>query len=184
MTDKQIIIDGIDVSGCEYYFDGKCRCMDASIMQDFYLCPQCNNNPNCYYKNWERKEQECEKLKEGYSELTDIVSPYMDDFTGYNEELGGFDIVLCVKELMEQLDQLKAENKELKDLNTRLDNQRETYWKGYQKLEQTLTEIKALAIVLKNICPEFIKDGNDSMKAINEILQKTSECEDINDTAN
>ena len=33
--------------------------------------------------------QECERLKQGYAELTEIVSPYMDDFTGYNEELGG-----------------------------------------------------------------------------------------------
>ena len=57
MTDKQIIIDGGDVSGCEYYFDEKCRCMDASIMQDFYSCPQCNSNPNCYYKQLKRDEQ-------------------------------------------------------------------------------------------------------------------------------
>lgn len=64
MENKEIYIDGVDVSGCEYYFDGKCRCMDASIMQDFYLCPQCNNNPNCYYKNWKRKEQKLEKIKQ------------------------------------------------------------------------------------------------------------------------
>ena len=62
--EKSIIIDDIDVSGCEYYFDEKCRCMDASIMQDFYLCTQCNSNPNCHYKLYKRKEQECEELKE------------------------------------------------------------------------------------------------------------------------
>lgn len=64
MENKQIIIDNIDVSGCEYYFDEKCRCMDASIMQDFYSCPQCNSNPNCHYKNWQRKEQENKALRE------------------------------------------------------------------------------------------------------------------------
>ena len=57
-----MIIDGVDVSECEFYFDEKCRCMDASIMQDFYSCPQCNSNPNCYYKQLQRKEQECERL--------------------------------------------------------------------------------------------------------------------------
>ena len=57
-------------------------------------------------------KHECEELKKGYAELTDIVAPYIDDFTGYNEELGGFDIVLCVKQLMEQLDQLKRKEQE------------------------------------------------------------------------
>ena len=53
-------------------------------------------------------------MSKGYAELTEIVSPYIDDFTGYNEKFGGFDIVLCVKELLQQLDQLKAENDEFK----------------------------------------------------------------------
>ena len=44
-----------------------------------------------------------EKMSKGYAELTELVKPYIDDFTGYNEELGGFDIVLCVKELLGKL---------------------------------------------------------------------------------
>ena len=56
-----------------------------------------------------------EKMSKGYAELTEIVSPYIDDFTGYNEKLGGFDIVLCVKELLQQLDKLKADNEQLKE---------------------------------------------------------------------
>ena len=100
MTDKQIIIDGVDVKDCKRRIgkDSFCR---------YYKRPCAENNYNCIWKKYLRKEQECEELKKGYSELTDIVSPYMDDFTGYNEELGGFDIVLCVKELMGQL---KVEN--------------------------------------------------------------------------
>lgn len=68
MTDKQII-DGVDVSECEYYFDKKCRCMDASIMQDFYLCPQCNSNPNCYYKQYKRSEAQCEGMFVTHTDL-------------------------------------------------------------------------------------------------------------------
>ena len=49
------------------------------------------------------KTAEYEKMAKGYEELTEIVSPYMDDFTGYNELGGGFDIVLCVKELLQRL---------------------------------------------------------------------------------
>ena len=181
MTDKQIIIDGVDVRKCVN------RRWDNS--QKIHLCYDsdtpltswgwCENNPNCYYKQLKRKEQECEELKEGYSELTDIVSPYMDDFTGYNEELGGFDIVLCVKELMEQLDQLKSENKHINDLlNQAL--------KDYEKAIETLTEIKEIAERDKEICIKC--NGNKEIDCVecieggrallaNDILQKISECE-------
>jgi chromosome segregation ATPase len=71
-----------------------------------------------------------------------------------------------------ELFNLKADNDELKDLNTRLDNQRETYWKGYQKLKQTLTEIKKII--------HFNKTNRLSGGAcisIEQILQKISEVE-------
>ena len=62
MTDKQIIIDGVDVSGC------KCFYINASHPElqeciNPYCKDLCKNNPNCYYKQLKRKEQECEELK-------------------------------------------------------------------------------------------------------------------------
>ena len=57
MTDKRIIIDGIDVSGCVYYADGKCT--NSHMIQS-----NCKNVAVCYYKEYKRKEQECEELKE------------------------------------------------------------------------------------------------------------------------
>ena len=63
----------------------------------------------------DKLKKENEKMSKGYAELTEIVSPYIDDFTGYNEKLDGFDIVLCVKELLQQLDKLKADNEQLKE---------------------------------------------------------------------
>ena len=66
MTDKQIIIDGVDVSGCEYCLKmTKYRC---TIQRDIYKY-LCKENPNCYYKQFKRKEQECEELKEKVKEL-------------------------------------------------------------------------------------------------------------------
>ena len=54
---NNIIIDGVDVSGCEYYDKNKpsltCTCEE-------YSCSECYN---CYYKQLKRKEQECEELK-------------------------------------------------------------------------------------------------------------------------
>lgn len=70
MTDKQIIIDGIDVSGCVQFIQEEKDCCD--------LGGSCKGWINCYYKQLKRaenqivelnksiqaKEQECEELKE------------------------------------------------------------------------------------------------------------------------
>ena len=61
MTDKQIIIDDVDISGCEYCLKmTKYRC---TIQRDVYKC-LCEENPNCHYKQLKRKEQECKNLEE------------------------------------------------------------------------------------------------------------------------
>ena len=125
MTDKQIIIDGVDVSGCEFVFVGKdkkakisCWCNKLNFI--------CKDNPNCYYK---------------------------------------------------QLDQLKAENEELKKQLTILDDETivveitENQFEEYQKLKQTLTEIKEIAkYELNNLTESAINGGRYV-----EILQKISE---------
>jgi hypothetical protein len=176
MTDKQIIIDGVDVSGCGELHINQANAIICEITG--YLC---EDRQNCYYKQLKRKEQECEELKEGYSELTDIVSPYIDDFTGYNEELGGFDIVLCVKELMEQLDQLKAENDNIKETFDGLFKVQYKLADNNKKLRQCLTEIKKItekhAPRCITPCPYdnydcevcFLKDLKEILYKINEV---------------
>lgn len=59
MTDKQIIIDGVDVSGCKNLMQG---IVPFGCMEDRRTC-SCMNNPNCLYKQLKRKEQECNELK-------------------------------------------------------------------------------------------------------------------------
>lgn len=69
MRDKQIMIDGVDVSGCkgfyihdrsttniDYWMYGQCKSSKE------YGC-YCRNNPNCYFKQLARKTAECEELK-------------------------------------------------------------------------------------------------------------------------
>ena len=61
MTDKKIIIDGVDVSKCGYFNN-----IDKSYCEECcseFGCAICNDRPNCYYKQLKRKEQECEELK-------------------------------------------------------------------------------------------------------------------------
>ena len=62
MTDKQIIIDGVDVSGCIYFKKNNkmsmCRACNSGVGT-----PYCEYHKDCYYKQLKRKEQECEELK-------------------------------------------------------------------------------------------------------------------------
>ena len=96
MTDKQIIIDGVDVSGCEWIrevgLDSEyiCTCNSPNKTSGY-----CKYNPNCCYKQLKRKEQECDRLR----------FPMPD--TNY---------AILTKEEFEQLNQLKAENEGLKKL--------------------------------------------------------------------
>ena len=62
MTDKEIIIDGIDVSKCGHYHYGKCEIDYDEWNNEIIRYNECQNNPNCYFKQLKRKEQECEEL--------------------------------------------------------------------------------------------------------------------------
>lgn len=69
MTDKEIIIDGIDVSGCIHYKNKSCIA-DYCLTDMPFSEAKCELNPNCYYKQLKRKEQECEDLKKKKEENT------------------------------------------------------------------------------------------------------------------
>ena len=163
MTDKQIIIDGVDVSGCEYIIPPHKQCpnkpMPYAKETSCFACKEhntklnfCKNNPNCYYKQHKRdeqrivelnktikaKEQECEKLetarhlieisrdnweyraksKERECESLDrwlpIISRLEMAFGSY-EKAKAIDFASYTKQIFAELDQLKAENRILKE---------------------------------------------------------------------
>lgn len=100
MTDKQIIIDGIDVSGCKYYDD-----LDCYAERDSCGYPlDCKDNPKCYYKQLTRKKQECEELNDLANHNGRVCNERLDKLDELEHD---------INELNEQLDQLKAENEEL-----------------------------------------------------------------------
>lgn len=86
MTDKQIIIDDVDVSVCINRNDFK------FALYDCYLnggC-QCKDNPNCYFKQRARKTQECEHWKhqaELGSDTTDRLAKQLEEKEQECEEL-------------------------------------------------------------------------------------------------
>lgn len=70
MTDKQIIIDGVDVSGCENALQGKHTILCAG--SEYRAL--CDANKNCLYKKYKRKEQECEKFESRADELQNTLA--------------------------------------------------------------------------------------------------------------
>ena len=72
MTDKQIIIDGVDVSGCYCYVSTSKEYSCGLTCSKFHY-RFCKQHPHCYYKQLKRKEQECEKAKK-------IIETAVDDF--------------------------------------------------------------------------------------------------------
>ena len=124
-------------------------------------------------------EYKINEMGKGYAELTKIVTPYIDDFTGYNEELGGFDIVLCVKELMQQFSELKEKlekERALKQTYLTCYKTKHGDVKGklfkYERYKEVLQEIEDIA---KNY---FNNDWTGLAIILEQILEK---CEVLKD---
>ena len=173
MTDKQIMIDGVDVSGCkgfyihdrsttniDYWMYGQCKSSKE------YGC-YCRNNPNCYFKQLARKTQECEQIKEKYEALK------LENQEGYE----------IVAELKHECKELKKEiinkNEKIKELRFSVSDltNRLCYLNAEKSfrivdLEQALDEIKS--ICLKDV--HTFADGTqlryDSLDDILDIISK------------
>ena len=195
MTDKQIIIHGVDVSGCNrlntfpmQYGEPHEICL-TSLEQWGGQEKYCKDRPNCYYKQLEklkaenlgfkilhesdkdllkRKEQECEELKKWLP----IVTRLENEFENF-EKAKAIDYKSYIEQIFIELDQLKSENKHLNDLlNQAL--------KDCEKAMQTLTEIKEFFNEECIICKEnYINITGEICEECKykQILQKISECE-------
>lgn len=62
MTDKEIIIDGVDVSKCDRLIVNQLYGYVCNCEEDTHIISSCKNRHNCYYKQLARKTQECEEL--------------------------------------------------------------------------------------------------------------------------
>lgn len=170
MTDKQIIIDGVDVRGCNFTLerDGKIKC-ECCHATGFGVICDCESWKTCDYKNYKRKEQECEELKK-----------IIDEAKNSKLDLKSFLVGEAVQnEYEQQLDQLKAENEILRQYKASKQASYESMQKEWnnavlenRELHKTLTEIK-----------EIVEQGvkiHDDIIVSNQILQKISEVEDAN----
>jgi hypothetical protein len=161
MTDKQIIIDGCNVSGCDELHINKANTIICDITG--YLC---EDRPNCYYKQLKRKEQECEELKKANlhiennrehkaNKLNRIEKLILACTTGYTDE---FIQELLV--ILHEPEPVSFENKYL----------------------QTLAEIKEIAEKTYRT-PLAEKDCIKCDEFLEQILQKISEVEDVSSSS-
>ena len=106
MTDKQIIIDGVNIKDCKRRIgkDNYCR---------YYKRPCSENNFNCIWKKYLRKEQECEELKK---EL--IKKDGVDTF--FNTPIEGWSNDPCeickYKQTLTEIKEIAEENIRIADL--------------------------------------------------------------------
>lgn len=165
MTDKQIIIDGVDVSKCEAIDNDSGWC---SFWEE-----NCAKNPDYIHKKYYRKEQECEMWKNLTIENGAVALKYQKQLDNLKAELQkekdwhkSADEI--TKKNSEYVIQLKAENEELKGIRDRNFLHALEEQKRADKYEKTLKEIKEL-------CQKHIKA--EKIVMANDILQKISESE-------
>ena len=187
MTDKQIIIDGVDVSGYEFYNKDDKTCREVNGKYDIDICEfdKCENS-NCYFKQLKRKEQELQEAMDNYVQLD------LQRVKEYNE------LVELYKAKEQECEKLKEELQAQRDFTAHEQKliycvaydetcktgndckQEKCIFKENIKLKQALAEIKEICNSVENI--ENINSLYDAKLSgmylqANKILQKISECE-------
>ena len=70
MADKQVIIDGINVSGCIYFNSTDEHYCDECSSE--FGCAICDEQNNCYYKQLQRVKQELAKAKQELAKIKEV----------------------------------------------------------------------------------------------------------------
>ena len=105
MADKeQIIIDGVNVYGCVQFIQEEEDCCN--------LGGSCKGWPNCYYKQLARKTKECEKLNNKIIDMNSIIEDAAINLG--NKDFTLYDLPFEIKKLSQECENLKAEEKYLK----------------------------------------------------------------------
>ena len=171
MTKEPIMIDDVDVAECKFFDEWKhCElCEKFAEKENRHLLIEadlrCKEQGDCYYKQLKRKEQECESLKDTIKLQNEMQKE------------------VC-EEKNKELDQLKTENKKLKELlNTRIEDLCDSCGASSMMpmpckvYEQALQEIKEIITNSFDSC--YVCNSKDSCEKClqGEILQK---CEVLN----
>lgn len=113
MTDKQIIIDGVDISGCEKQGEtiagitcgnGERIRLANEIITKHKLC---KDNPNCVYKQLARKEQECEELEHKLKQAEEKLKQIREFATALCYTVMSDGVVILQKDILKIIDEVE-----------------------------------------------------------------------------
>ena len=190
MTDKQIIIDGIDVSGCEFYLphSEKCGCIVDDNGNNNLLCREYRD---CYYKRMSHTGQEKDIYKNENKELYNQLKCKEQECEEKSWEIGnlGYKIKHQRKEInirLEQLDQLKAEVKskteyiqEQRDIINQYSKEIEMYKKCQGKrASKREEELKAENKHLNDLLNQALKELEKTRETLTEIKEIAEKIDD------
>ena len=153
MTDKQIIIDGVDVSGCEHF--EPCTKYTCEISEMTYCCEE---EPNCYYKQLKRKEQE-------YEALNKVAKTHLAE----------------TFEMQKEIDQLKAELQATKGLVTAIGKENFGLIQEQNEIDKKIDKYEIALQEIKEIAEKGHKERGNLMRTwwFKDILQKINEVENV-----
>lgn len=151
MTDKeQIMINGADVSECLFYQSNFEEDYDIKIKHfcsNWHNSCESSNNSNCYYKQLQRKEQECEELKKQLMQKSEVDMFFNTPIEGWSNDPCG----ICPhkaeneelkKEIINKNEKIKELRFSVSDLTNRLCHLNAEKTFRIVDLEQTLDEIE------------------------------------------
>lgn len=157
---EPVYIDGINISECAYALapvnyqkEISCIACKASITKLNF----CKRNPDCYFKQLKRKEQECERLKEEIkiktgkdyiNEIQDITMKYECHqkslgrcwWGKYGKETECIGIRECHKRELEVIQKLEFDLKHKKEKVNKLEQQLDQLKKENETLKKLLEE--------------------------------------------
>ena len=68
-----IVIDGVDVSGCEFYCDKYCS-LSNDRNEQLPFVTSCSEYSNCMFKQLARKERECQRTEQKLTLIRDFIT--------------------------------------------------------------------------------------------------------------
>lgn len=161
MTDKPIIIDGVDVRGCE---EINCKVTSPSC---YHLNGLCENFPNCYYKQLQRAKDECIRL--GNERTADLVQQLQQEKAAHqvDHDKGQSEITRLYGELQRKT----AECEELQAKYKWYDHYKNSALSNKELCDKKSDEIKLLHYKL-HIATEALKSILDEADVLDEFISK------------
>lgn len=178
-NNKQIIIDGVDVSECIFY--------QANFEEDFdvkikHFCSNCHNscesanNNNCYFKQLERKKQDEQSLLNVIASLQHQKNKFEAYYNGLGQDFD--ELKIENEKLQQECEELKFQLTSLGYADTicalEIDLQHKT--QECEKLKLDLIEAKAHGDYLNNLALSetlnLVSKQLNQLKAENKRLKK------------